>query len=184
MLLPYMTLSEYYELDLEQRFISYIKANPEHICFKCERMWEKFYEDGRFNADLRIYSIGFNYCDILNLKKTCSEIEIEQTCITLHFGPDYNEEIRINELLVTKCEDFEEHKGNELYYPYINSPFWQEKRFERMKKDNFKCVLCGTAKNLRVHHITYENLINENTDDLVTLCDNCHKNLHSADLRE
>lgn len=62
------------------------------------------------------------------------------------------------------------------YEEYIGrSPRWQEKRVERLKIDNFKCVVCGETHNLHVHHITYENLGNEDVDnDLVTLCKGCH----------
>ena len=43
--------------------------------------------------------------------------------------------------------------------------------------------MCGTAKNLRVHHISYATLgTDAEIDDLVTLCDKCHEEVHAVDL--
>ena len=65
---------------------------------------------------------------------------------------------------------------------YLDSTGWAEKRKRILERDGFKCRLCGSAKNLRVHHITYENVPFENDDDLLTVCDKCHKDLHSTDI--
>ena len=48
------------------------------------------------------------------------------------------------------------------------------------RRDGFKCVICGKAKNLNVHHITYENLGAEKVSDLVTLCRDCHEDIHNG----
>lgn len=60
-----------------------------------------------------------------------------------------------------------------------NSPIWQEKRKERLSKDNNRCYSCDTTKRLQVHHITYKRLYNENITDLVTLCRSCHQEVHT-----
>jgi predicted HNH restriction endonuclease len=41
--------------------------------------------------------------------------------------------------------------------------------------------LCRSAKNLSVHHITYENIGFEKMDDLISVCKECHKKLHEHD---
>ena len=68
------------------------------------------------------------------------------------------------------------------YYDYINSPEWKERARKRMRMDRFQCSVCGTAKNLAVHHITYERLGHEDMDDLITLCKDCHAKVHENDL--
>ena len=73
-------------------------------------------------------------------------------------------------------------KSSKEYEEYIKSSEWQETRQRILKRDAFRCVLCGTTKNLHVHHITYENLGEEKDADLVTLCDYCHKRLHESDI--
>lgn len=64
---------------------------------------------------------------------------------------------------------------------YINSPKWKAKRQMVLERDNFRCRKCGTGKNLDVHHITYDHLGNEPLDDLVTLCRDCHNDVHKYD---
>jgi hypothetical protein len=69
-----------------------------------------------------------------------------------------------------------------IHDEYMKTDTWKKKRFERLQKDNFRCVMCGTAYNLCVHHISYKNLGNESMDDLITLCERCHKKVHETDL--
>lgn len=62
---------------------------------------------------------------------------------------------------------------------YLQSSEWKKKRFERIKKDDGCCVLCGRKNGLVVHHLTYEHYGNENIDELITLCRSCHYRLHN-----
>lgn len=41
-----------------------------------------------------------------------------------------------------------------------------------------KCEICSSEKNIQVHHKTYKNIFNENPEDLVVVCNNCHVKLH------
>ena len=76
-------------------------------------------------------------------------------------------------------ENPENEKDAKLFYRlYLDSDIWKKKRRERIEKDGFKCSVCGSAKNLNVHHITYERLGREDLEDLVTLCRDCHSRLH------
>lgn len=66
------------------------------------------------------------------------------------------------------------------YYQYIQTQAWEEMRQKVFRRDGFKCVICNEAKDLNVHHITYENLGAEKVSDLVTLCRNCHEDIHNG----
>ena len=46
-----------------------------------------------------------------------------------------------------------------------------------LERDNNQCVKCGSAENLVLHHIDGNDKHN-NIDNLVTLCSNCHLDLH------
>ncbi len=71
------------------------------------------------------------------------------------------------------------------YHEYMHSEEWRQKRLEVLKRDKFRCQMCGTAKNLRVHHINYEHLgTDAELDDLITLCDACHTKVHEKDIRK
>ena len=55
------------------------------------------------------------------------------------------------------------------YKEYLLSPGWIWKRNHRRMIDG-KCAICGSPIDLNVHHLTYKNVPNEKTTDLVTLC--------------
>lgn len=70
-------------------------------------------------------------------------------------------------------------KMDNNYKKYLNSKEWKEKRDKRLEIDGFKCTCCGTKDRLNVHHTTYERLGHESMEDLITLCNDCHKAIHN-----
>ena len=50
-----------------------------------------------------------------------------------------------------------------------------------LKRDGYKCYLCGSEQELQVHHGTYKNHFKEhrNLGDLITLCKQCHEKEHN-----
>ena len=79
----------------------------------------------------------------------------------------------------------EVHERRRNYYDYMHSEEWRKKRLKVLKRDGFRCQMCGTAKNLRVHHINYEHLgTDAELDDLITLCDTCHTQIHAQDIKK
>ena len=73
---------------------------------------------------------------------------------------------------------------NEAYENYLKSDEWKVKRQQTLERDSFTCQVCGAKDNLRVHHKTYANVCtpanvyNERPDDLITVCDKCHEDIH------
>lgn len=70
------------------------------------------------------------------------------------------------------------------YEEYLKSDEWEQKKEQRMKVDNYSCVMCGRnrehCRTLQVHHISYKRLGHENIfTDLCTVCGSCHKKLHN-----
>lgn len=61
------------------------------------------------------------------------------------------------------------------YIAYLRSPLWDEKRKRRLALSNYCCDICGRAVPLAVHHKHYETLMRESMDDLMSLCEDCHK---------
>jgi len=65
------------------------------------------------------------------------------------------------------------------YSEKLKDPRWQRKRLEVMQRDEWRCRICGDDKSpLNVHHLKYDNSgepWRSGTDDLITLCENCHK---------
>jgi len=65
------------------------------------------------------------------------------------------------------------------YEEYLKTPEWLVTRKRILKRDNYQCQKCHATNVLfNVHHYTYERLGCEEDDDLVTLCEYCHEELH------
>lgn len=71
-------------------------------------------------------------------------------------------------------------KNKEEYKAYLNSPRWKAIRKRLYREYEYKCAMCGSPKNLNVHHITYDNLGEEKDEDLTVLCQKCHSELHDG----
>ena len=65
----------------------------------------------------------------------------------------------------------------ENYHVYLQSEDWMKLRRRVLERDEYKCHLCGNRAN-RVHHLSYQNIYNEDLDDLVGVCEGCHQGIH------
>lgn len=62
---------------------------------------------------------------------------------------------------------------------YLTSKEWKLKRIQVKDRDNHACQLCGSTKELHVHHMSgYDLIPNEPISCLITLCNVCHKAEH------
>lgn len=66
------------------------------------------------------------------------------------------------------------------YSAYINSTDWRDNpaRLAELEASGFRCRLCNAAQTeaqIEVHHRTYKRLGCERTDDLTTVCRECHR---------
>lgn len=64
------------------------------------------------------------------------------------------------------------------YPAYIRSDQWKLKRSEALLRAGYHCCICGTWRNLHVHHNTYARLGCELMTDLAVLCETCHDVYH------
>ncbi len=65
------------------------------------------------------------------------------------------------------------------YEKYINYEAWFEKRKVILIRDNHLCRLCKVKKANQVHHISYRNLCSESDLELISVCPDCHMNIHN-----
>lgn len=86
--------------------------------------------------------------------------------------------------LISRKSQVKDETSYSRYSGYIHSSHWKDIRRQRLAMDGFQCSICGTAKNLEVHHLTYERLGHEDLDDLVSLCKRCHAKVHEKDKKE
>jgi len=68
------------------------------------------------------------------------------------------------------------------YYKLLKDSRWYRKRKKIFKRDNGKCTVCGTTKNLVVHHTFYYDKDTRPwlypNSSLITLCKTCHNDWH------
>lgn len=61
-------------------------------------------------------------------------------------------------------------------------PEWKEARRRALKRAGFACQLCNSKdKTLNVHHRTYERRGNEQNNDIIVLCEDCHRKFHDIE---
>ena len=62
---------------------------------------------------------------------------------------------------------------------YLKSDDWRRKRYVVLKRDNWRCVYCG-SRATQVHHMKYAkyNIGREPIDWLVSVCKTCHDSHH------
>lgn len=68
------------------------------------------------------------------------------------------------------------------YHDFLKTPYWKTVSYEAKKRAGFKCMICSSPTNLRTHHKNYNHHgreIEHIDDDLVVLCDECHKKFHN-----
>ena len=94
----------------------------------------------------------------------------------------------------TKCKQLKEeiHEAREeLFHPqrygrkadyhkYLASNEWKAKRKEKLALNSI-CEICGSDKEIQIHHLNYNNVGSEQMDDLQTLCKKCHYKTHFKD---
>lgn len=68
----------------------------------------------------------------------------------------------------------------ENYYDFLQSDYWRYVRKLKLKQCGKKCQICGSKKDLSVHHNSYAHHGQEHKylEDLVVLCNECHKMFH------
>lgn len=64
------------------------------------------------------------------------------------------------------------------YYRYLKSPQWKEKRRFALEFYGNQCGLCGSRYDLEIHHRSYKNIFRELMEDLMVLCETCHRTHH------
>lgn len=65
------------------------------------------------------------------------------------------------------------------YHEYLSSQHWTELRRAALDKSPI-CERCKNRPSSQAHHLRYKNLFDVTTDDLMAVCDTCHKTIHQG----
>lgn len=79
-----------------------------------------------------------------------------------------------------------QHINNMDYQDFLNTPYWIAISQYAKYRNSYSCQLCSSKENLRTHHKTYKNHgyehnINVIKQDLIVLCEKCHKKFHEIE---
>jgi len=68
------------------------------------------------------------------------------------------------------------------YKHFLKTAYWRQICKVILKRDKYKCSKCESKRKLQVHHKTYKNHFHEHehTEDLTTLCEKCHSEIHCS----
>ena len=70
---------------------------------------------------------------------------------------------------------------SKAYKNYLKSSKWIQTRIDVLLSRK-SCERCGSTHKLQVHHKNYDNLGNEEPEDLELLCNNCHCKEHGKEI--
>lgn len=71
-------------------------------------------------------------------------------------------------------------KTGKTYKDFLKSEYWKIIKARVMKRDGYKCIICGATENLEIHHNTYKHYKQEyrKLKCLDTLCRKHHNEAH------
>jgi 5-methylcytosine-specific restriction endonuclease McrA len=62
----------------------------------------------------------------------------------------------------------------------LNPTAYESLRQQVLRRDGWRCQLCGTRANLEVHHKQFRSHSGHDSEqNLITLCVRCHEEMHS-----
>jgi len=61
----------------------------------------------------------------------------------------------------------------------LDAASYESLRRQVLRRDGWRCQLCGTMSNLEVHHKDFRSHSGEDSEEnLITLCSTCHAGIH------
>jgi 5-methylcytosine-specific restriction endonuclease McrA len=61
----------------------------------------------------------------------------------------------------------------------LSEDSYRKLRAEVLQRDGWRCQTCGSSDDLQVHHIRSRGRLGDDTDEnLITLCADCHSDIH------
>lgn len=96
---------------------------------------------------------------------------------------NYKRKVKLSPVVNTyKISGYDEYLKLMMAMPYpdyINTEHWIHFREEALKFFGVHCGLCNSEKKkIQLHHKTYKNRGRETFNDVIPLCEDCHKKMH------
>lgn len=66
------------------------------------------------------------------------------------------------------------------YADYLKTYHWWQIREDALERAKRRCQACSNADGLEVHHNSYERRGQEEANDVIVLCRECHRRIHEG----
>jgi 5-methylcytosine-specific restriction endonuclease McrA len=67
----------------------------------------------------------------------------------------------------------------------VSEEEYEKLRQEVLKRDGWKCQMCGSSKDIHVHHIDLRSRMGSDLENnLISLCARCHRAIHEDRLED
>jgi len=175
---------------------TYTKENPEpfasHLCKHDNQEYRlRTYPQGGTAVVSQCIDCGHHLKDIAKSKvKNMSnlsafDVDIKKNQYSIHAiwrsKKADQEKLAKENFLKQRNEDLKNgkynFKTNSTFNTYYNSTEWKNTRIRILERDSHLCQACGEDARC-VHHIVYDRLGKENDLDLMSLCTDCHNEVH------
>ena len=124
------------------------------------QMFHKFLTDGEHWQ---------NYIDRVNRKDNKKEQLANEDICT----------IEVDEELENKYQEVLNSLKSMPYNQYLSTEHWKHFKKKAIQNQNGKCQICNIKDTLlNVHHNNYKNRGRENYEDVIVICNKCHKKIH------
>mgnify|MGYP000374292437 FL=1 len=132
---------------------------------------------------INIYDISLYDESIIEFYSQCANCLKITEHDEFKYGPN-NPELFINDEYIFSSDGLDY-----IFYPpikskkeqhklYLKTEKWRQIRIKILNRDDYKCQGCLENKATDVHHITYDNWMNEFMFELISLCRECHTKIH------
>jgi 5-methylcytosine-specific restriction endonuclease McrA len=63
----------------------------------------------------------------------------------------------------------------------LSADAYKELHFQVLRRDGWRCQVCGSRENLEVHHKELRSHLGSDTEEnLITVCNSCHSAIHGS----
>ena len=63
----------------------------------------------------------------------------------------------------------------------LDSQAYEQLRLQILERDSWRCQNCGSMQHLEIHHKEFRSHSGDHSEEnLITLCEQCHRFLHSG----
>lgn len=182
-------LQKFYEAEYHDIYICTTCEYEEIVRFDecCRNPNKVVVNDIKFFPNFRLYEQCIN-CGGARRNfpvKYTSEVDIRGEFDLENFDK-WRESVNFDKKLIYESVSYSNYlsspKGK--YHQYLESPEWKEKRELIFKRDGYICTKCKSRSAFHAHHLTYENIFNEKLEDLISVCAECHSQIHFDELMQ